>query len=89
MKSWTVEDLRPVATELLDDFGPQRLMFGSDWPVCRVAGGWAAVGLSRRGTAHSPVVRENSTRSYPALPDVRTVGHMLLTELLHPEILAA
>jgi L-fuconolactonase len=41
-KSWTIEDLRPVATELLDDFGPQRLMFGSDWPVCRVAGGWAA-----------------------------------------------
>ena len=41
-ENWTVEDLRPVATELLDDFGPQRLMFGSDWPVCRVAGGWAA-----------------------------------------------
>jgi predicted TIM-barrel fold metal-dependent hydrolase len=39
---WTIDDLRPVATELLDDFGPRRLMFGSDWPVCRVAGGWAA-----------------------------------------------
>jgi L-fuconolactonase len=39
---WTTEDLRPVAQELFDDFGPQRLMFGSDWPVCRVAGGWAA-----------------------------------------------
>jgi predicted TIM-barrel fold metal-dependent hydrolase len=41
-ESWTVEGLRPVANELLDAFGPDRLMFGSDWPVCRAAGGWAA-----------------------------------------------
>jgi L-fuconolactonase len=41
-RNWSTEDLRPVADDLLDDFGPQRLMFGSDWPVCRVAGGWAA-----------------------------------------------
>jgi L-fuconolactonase len=40
-EDWTMDDLRPVAEELLDDFGPQRLMFGSDWPVCRIAGGWA------------------------------------------------
>ena len=39
---WSTQDLWPVAQELLDAFGPQRLMFGSDWPVCRVAGGWAA-----------------------------------------------
>ena len=38
---WTVEDLRPATDVLLDCFGPQRLMFGSDWPVCVVAGGWA------------------------------------------------
>jgi L-fuconolactonase len=41
-ESWSSKDLRPVAKVLLEDFGPQRLMFGSDWPVCRVAGGWAA-----------------------------------------------
>jgi predicted TIM-barrel fold metal-dependent hydrolase len=41
-ESWSTNDLRPVAKALLEDFGPQRLMFGSDWPVCRVAGGWAA-----------------------------------------------
>src|SRR3712207_3447852 len=39
---WTVEDLRPATAVLLDCFGPQRLMFGSDWPVCVVAGGWAS-----------------------------------------------
>ncbi|MFE8977740.1 amidohydrolase family protein [Streptomyces cyaneofuscatus] len=37
---WTTADLRPVWDVLLDAFGPQRLMFGSDWPVCVLAGGW-------------------------------------------------
>ncbi|MET7643998.1 amidohydrolase family protein [Streptomyces sp. NPDC005426] len=34
---WTVKDLRPYADTVLDAFGPGRLMFGSDWPVCRLA----------------------------------------------------
>jgi predicted TIM-barrel fold metal-dependent hydrolase len=38
--NWTSADLRPVWDQLLAAFGPQRLMFGSDWPVCVVAGGW-------------------------------------------------
>ena len=33
-KDWTVEDLRPYVEIVLDAFGPDRLMFGSDWPVC-------------------------------------------------------
>lgn len=41
-ESWSTKDLRPVVKVVLEEFGPQRLMFGSDWPVCRVAGGWAA-----------------------------------------------
>ncbi|MEU9064347.1 amidohydrolase family protein [Streptomyces sp. NPDC048430] len=32
--TWTVEGLRPYAEAVLDAFGPTRLMFGSDWPVC-------------------------------------------------------
>jgi L-fuconolactonase len=32
-ESWTVADLRPVVDVLLDAFGPDRIMFGSDWPV--------------------------------------------------------
>jgi L-fuconolactonase len=34
---WTVEDLRPYAETALEAFGPARLMFGSDWPVCLLA----------------------------------------------------
>ncbi|MGW2181494.1 amidohydrolase family protein [Streptomyces sp. NPDC001732] len=37
VRSWTVHDLRPYADTVLDAFGPDRLMFGSDWPVCRLA----------------------------------------------------
>ncbi|WP_349368933.1 amidohydrolase family protein [Salinarimonas sp.] len=33
---WTVEDLRPYAEHVLDVFGPGRVMWGSDWPVCRL-----------------------------------------------------
>ena len=38
--SWTVEDLRPVVAEAVDAFGPERLMYGGDWPVCLLAGGY-------------------------------------------------
>ncbi|WP_338896297.1 amidohydrolase family protein [Streptomyces sp. TG1A-60] len=41
--SWTVADLRPYAETVLDAFGPERLMFGSDWPVCRLAAGYTEV----------------------------------------------
>jgi len=35
--AWTVEQLRPYADVLLEAFGPDRIMFGSDWPVCLLA----------------------------------------------------
>ncbi|MER7563180.1 amidohydrolase family protein [Streptomyces sp. NPDC097941] len=40
---WSVEDLRPYANTVLDAFGPRRLMFGSDWPVCRLVATYAEV----------------------------------------------
>ena len=36
-KSWDVSQLRPYFEVVLDAFGPERLMFGSDWPVCLLA----------------------------------------------------
>lgn len=38
---WTVEQLKPYFETVLEAFGPQRLMFGSDWPVCLVASTYA------------------------------------------------
>ncbi len=42
---WTPDLLRPYFEAVLEAFGPDRLMFGSDWPVCLVAaeyGRWFA-----------------------------------------------
>jgi L-fuconolactonase len=40
---WSVDDLRPYTDTVLDAFGPRRLMFGSDWPVCRLAATYVEV----------------------------------------------
>ncbi|WP_405826818.1 amidohydrolase family protein [Streptomyces sp. NBC_01390] len=41
--SWTPEDVRPYADTALEAFGPGRLMFGSDWPVCTLAASYGQV----------------------------------------------
>ncbi|MDX3757828.1 amidohydrolase family protein [Streptomyces mirabilis] len=41
--TWTVDGLRPYADTVLDAFGPGRLMFGSDWPVCTLAASYGQV----------------------------------------------
>jgi L-fuconolactonase len=38
--SWTAEDLRSVVEFAFELFGPDRLMFGSDWPVAELGGGY-------------------------------------------------
>ena len=40
---WTAGDLRPYVQSALELFGPERLMFGSDWPVCELAGSYQQV----------------------------------------------
>jgi L-fuconolactonase len=46
---WQVTDLRPYTDVALDAFGPDRLMFGSDWPVCTLAAGYGDVLETARG----------------------------------------
>jgi L-fuconolactonase len=33
-KQWSADDLAPIINHCLDTFGPERVVFGSDWPVC-------------------------------------------------------
>jgi L-fuconolactonase len=40
---WSVDDLRPYVQAALDLFGPDRLMFGSDWPVSELAATYGQV----------------------------------------------
>ena len=36
-KNWTEDQLQPYFDTVLEAFGPERLLFGSDWPVCLYA----------------------------------------------------
>ena len=42
-QNWTEAELLPYLEHALNCFGPDRCMFGSDWPVCRVAGNYGRV----------------------------------------------
>ncbi len=52
---WSVDALRPYVDHILRVFGPERIMWGSDWPVCRLRAeydGWISAAKSL--TAHLP-----------------------------------
>ncbi len=40
---WDTERIRPYADHVLASFGPDRVMFGSDWPVCELAASYDRV----------------------------------------------
>lgn len=42
-RGWEPENLRPYVRATLDHFGPDRCMFGSDWPVCELAASYEQV----------------------------------------------
>lgn len=42
-REWRADDFRPYLDVALEAFGPKRLMFGSDWPVCTLAASYADV----------------------------------------------
>ncbi|HTF49598.1 MAG TPA: amidohydrolase family protein [Pseudonocardia sp.] len=48
LDNWSIDDIRPYAEDVLAAFGPERTMYGSDWPVCLLAADYPRVaGLAR------------------------------------------
>ena len=41
--NWDANDFQPYVDFCLDKFGPDRLMYGSDWPVCLLAGDYPTI----------------------------------------------
>jgi L-fuconolactonase len=70
-RAWTVAQLQPYVTHLLNTFGPSRLLFGGDWPVAKLACGYTRWLDTARGlVAHlnaaeqSAIFHENAARAY-------------------------
>jgi L-fuconolactonase len=70
-RGWSPQRLRPVVEHALATFGPGRLLFGSDWPVVELAGGygpWLAAYLELTGelsqTERDAIDGGNATRVY-------------------------
>ena len=42
-KGWKLSDFQPYIESILELFGPKRILFGSDWPVCLVAASYEQV----------------------------------------------
>ncbi len=70
-KSWTEAQLKPYLDLVFNAFGTERIMFGSDWPVCLVAGNYSEVktiitnfigGLSK--TEQEAVMGKNAIQFY-------------------------
>ena len=53
---WKAEDFRPYLDVVFEAFGTERLMIGSDWPVCTLAGDYVSVvGIVKDYVAQLPV----------------------------------
>ena len=70
-KQWSAEDLAPIINHCLDQFGPDRVVFGGDWPVCRIAATYLQwvnalkeVISSRSITDQKKLLHDNAVRLY-------------------------
>jgi L-fuconolactonase len=68
---WSADDLAPLVNHCWDTFGPDRVVFGSDWPVCTLAASLAEwvdalrVIASKRSEAdRRKLFHENAIRIY-------------------------
>lgn len=65
-KAWSPRQLEPYVNRILGWFGPERCMFGSDWPVCLVAASYGGVVEAIRSLAgdDADVFGGTATRVY-------------------------
>ena len=70
-EDWTSDDLAPIINHCLDAFGPDRVVFGSDWPVCNLVASYTAWAKALGEVISDRPIREqeklladNATRLY-------------------------
>jgi len=68
---WTAQDLAPTINHCLDAFGPDRVIFGGDWPVCTLGAAYnewvnalKTVIAPRREAEQRKLLHDNALRIY-------------------------
>ncbi|MBV8795491.1 MAG: amidohydrolase family protein, partial [Hyphomicrobiales bacterium] len=70
-KTWTREQLKPYIDHVIECFGPDRILYGGDWPVSELAGSylqwlatldWATAAFSRADKRK--LFRDNAVKAY-------------------------
>jgi len=68
---WTVDDLAPIVNHTLEVFGPDRVMFGGDWPVCTLAASYRewvdalrTIVKDRKAEEQRKLFHDNAARFY-------------------------
>jgi L-fuconolactonase len=68
---WTADDLAPIVNHVLDSFGPDRVMFGGDWPVCTLGATYKewvtalqAIVRDRKRADQEKLFHDNAVRVY-------------------------
>ena len=60
-EAWRPEDFQPYLDVVFEAFGPERLMIGSDWPVCTLSAGYeSAMGIVLGYIAQFPKTEQDS-----------------------------
>ena len=69
--AWTADDLAPVVNHTLEAFGPDRVMFGGDWPVCTLAASYKqwfealkAIVKERKDEEQRKLFHDNAVKFY-------------------------
>lgn len=69
--AWGPDDLAPIVNHVLAAFGPDRVMFGGDWPVCTLGGslsdwvnGLKAVVANRPAGEQAKLFHDNAAKFY-------------------------
>ncbi|WP_158265243.1 amidohydrolase family protein [Blastopirellula marina] len=79
-EKWNAEDLEPIVTHCAEAFGEERIVFGSDWPVCKLGASlkqWVEalneIASSWSPSAQARLWRENALYIYniPRAPELK------------------
>jgi L-fuconolactonase len=80
---WKEEQLRPYFDTVIEAFGPKRLMFGTDWPVCLVAADYIR-SVALRIALPENCLQTNASGISGKLPSMPTSSGLEPTALTQP-----